>query len=124
MSARDLSRGARAPVLLLALLCLATGGLAGSQWRDATSRTPSYLAQLTDSLGLRPDQVAALDSVLEAEDVAIDALLKAKLDELNGPVAERRRRTEDELLALLDAPQRARYEQLLQAGSTDGERGR
>jgi hypothetical protein len=133
MSARpamDGARGVRLSVVLLALLCLGIGGIAGYEFRGTPEQAPSYLAQLTDSLGLRPDQVARLETVLAAEDRDIDELLKGRLRELDPPVTARRRQTEQALLAVLDDSQRAHYEQLLHAGAAgtpgaaDGERGR
>jgi len=127
MSPRDVpvgGRGVRVSVVLLALLCLGTGVLVGWQLRGAPGRPPSYLAQLTDTLDLRPDQVAALESVLAEEDRQIDELLHGKLQQLNEPVSARRAQTEAALVALLDPSQRARYEQLLRAEGDDGESGR
>jgi hypothetical protein len=128
MSERDLADGARAvrvSVVLLALLCLLAGGLAGYMLRGAEDRTPTYLEQLAETLSLRPEQVAAIDAVLAEEDREIDNLLGHMLEEMQGPVAERRARTEAALLAALDDAQRARYAQLVQAetnGPGQGER--
>jgi len=130
MSAHDVPDGARrvrVSVVLLVMACLGIGGLAGYRLRGEPARAPSYLAQLTASLDLRPDQVARLESVLAEEDHEIDALLGRQLQELQEPVAARRERTEQALVALLDATQRARYEQLLSADGAPGaggERGR
>jgi hypothetical protein len=111
----------RVSVLLLALLCLATGALVGWRVRGEPERAPSYLAQLADALDLRPDQLAALESVLAEEDREIDALLDEGLRRLREPVTARRLRTEEQLLALLDTTQRARYEQLLRTTDAAGE---
>jgi hypothetical protein len=118
MTGRDLPDGARAvrvSVVLLALLCVATGVLAGYLVRGLQERKPTYLEQLTEMLALRPEQVAAIEAVLTEEDREIDALLYGQWQELQAPVAARRERTESALLAALDGPQRARYEQLVSA---------
>jgi hypothetical protein len=109
------TRSARAWILLALLVALATGTLTGWQLgrRDAVDRRPTYLEQLAVQLELRPDQIAAIESVLAAEDRDVDALLERQLEALRGPVAERRRHTEAELVACLDPDQRARYEALL-----------
>ncbi len=127
MSPRDVpagGRGVQVSVVLLALLCLATGVLVGWQLHREPARPASYLAQLTESLDLRPDQVAALDTVLAEEDLQIDELLRGKLQQLSEPVSARRQQTEAALIALLDESQRARYEQLLHPDGSGEESGR
>jgi len=106
---------ARLAVLVLAVLCVLAGWQAGRLTGASSAPAPSYLEQLTQALDLRPDQVAALEAVLADEDRELDALLTRGLDGIRAEVAQRRSRTEQELVALLDASQRARYESLLVA---------
>lgn len=101
---------ARGLVLALALLCLGAGFVLGRLTAGAgAARPPGYLEQLAGRLDLRPDQVAAVHRVLTEEDREIDALLQRGLDGISGEVAARRARTEEQVLALLDEAQRARY---------------
>ncbi len=93
-------------------LALASGLLLGRRFPAEPEPPPSYLTQLADILDLRADQVAAIDALLTAEDRDLDAWLADSLAGLADRVAERRRRTEQELLACLDADQRARYVEL------------
>lgn len=102
----------RGGVVLLALLCLAAGWFAGSLGGDAGEGPPSYLARLTADLGLRPEQVMRIEAILADEDADLAALLDEHRLALQGPVAERRERTEAEVLAVLDDGQRMRYEEL------------
>jgi hypothetical protein len=108
-----------APRLWLAaalVLALATGVLLGRQLGPDEVRPPSYLEQLADTLDLRGDQVAAIEQILAAEDADIDSWLQESLEGLSERVAQRRQRTEQELLAALDPPQREQYRQLSRAG--------
>ena len=117
MSAPSASR-AKVLVVALALLCAAAGWLAGRAMAPSATpvRTHGYLEQLTSALDLRPDQVAAVEHVLSQEDHDLDALLQRGLDGIKGEVTARRARTEQEVLAVLDAGQRQRY-QTLSTGS-------
>lgn len=108
MSARSATR-ARLLVVALAVLCVAAGWIAGRRFPAAPARTAGYLEQLTHALDLRPDQVAAVERVLSNEDQDLDALLQRGLLGIQADVAARRARTEQEVLALLDAGQRQRY---------------
>jgi hypothetical protein len=105
---------ARAKLLIVALVVLvgAGGWLAGRHWPSSEPAPRGYLLQLTEAVGLRPDQVAAVERLLNDEDREIDALLQRGLDGIRDEVAARRSRTEQELLALLDAGQRRRYDEL------------
>lgn len=111
MSAPSAAR-ARLLVVALAVLCVAGGWLAGRSWPSAAAEPRGYLEQLAQSLDLRPDQVAAVERLLTEEDRDLDALLQRGLDGIKGDVAARRTRTEQEMLALLDAAQRRRYDEL------------
>jgi hypothetical protein len=113
MSAPSATR-ARVLVVALALLCVTAGWLAGRMMAPAAApaRTRGYLEQLTAAVDLRPDQVAAVERVLSEEDRDLDALLQRGLDGIKGEVATRRARTEQEVLAVLDAGQRDRYQSL------------
>jgi hypothetical protein len=95
-------------------LTLATGVMLGLALGRGEPRPPTYLEQLTSALALRPEQVATVESLLAAEDRDIDGWLSESLLGLRDRVAERRARTERELLAALDEEQRSRYEQLAQ----------
>ncbi len=106
---------ARLAVVALALLCALAGWVLGRLVPAPGPHAPGYLEQLTDALELRPDQVAALDRVLDEEDRELDELLSRGLEGLREEAAERRARTERELLALLDDAQRARYDALVAA---------
>ena len=111
MSARP--SGARPAILVGAAVCLLVAGFVlGRAFPDAADRRASYLEQLTDDLDLRPDQVAAVERVLAEEDREIDDLLGS----LQGDVAARRVRTEQQVLAVLDGAQRQRYDSLMAAG--------
>ena len=105
---------ARAWLLVSLLLAAAAGAVGGVAWARRAERRPSYLEQLTESLALRPEQTAAIEAILGAEDREIDAAIEGSLAGLRDRVAERRQRTEHELLAVLDAEQRARYDELVQ----------
>ena len=111
MSAPSASR-ARILVVALAVLCVAGGWLAGRGWPSAATERRGYLEQLAQSLDLRPDQVAAVERLLNEEDRDIDGLLKRSLDGIKGDVAARRARTEQDMLVLLDAAQRRRFDEL------------
>ena len=104
----------RAKVLIVALVVLVAAGgwFAGRHWPSAEQEPRGYLLQLTEAVGLRPDQVAAVERLLNDEDRDIDALLQRGLDGIKGDVAARRSRTEQEMLALLDAAQRRRFDEL------------
>lgn len=108
MNGRSASR-ARLLVVALAVLCVAAGWLAGRRFPAAPPRSPGYLEQLTQAMDLRPDQVAAVERVLSREDQDLDALLQRGLLGIQADVAARRARTEQEVLAVLDAGQRQRY---------------
>jgi hypothetical protein len=110
-SAASASR-ARALVVALAVLCVAGGFLAGRKWPSVPESKRGYLEQLAESLDLRPDQVAAVERLLNDEDRDLDALLQRGIDGIRGDVAVRRTRTEQDVLALLDAAQRRRYDEL------------
>jgi len=101
-------------VWLLASLLLAgaAGAVAGVAWERHADRRPTYLEQLTDMLSLRPEQTAAIEAILASEDRDIDQWLEESLAGLRDRVAERRQRTEQELLAVLDDGQRERYDRL------------
>jgi hypothetical protein len=104
------ARGWLAVALVAALL---TGLVLG--WRlgaDTQARAPGYLEQLTADLGLRPDQVASIESILAEEDRAIDALLQQQIDGIRAQVAERRQQTEQAVVQRLDERQRGLYAQL------------
>jgi len=118
-----MSAGARRgtlTVLVAALALGAAGFLIGRASLGGSAPPPGYLAQLAADLGLRPDQVAAADAILSEEDREIDALLGAALEPLRLAVAERRARTESALLALLDADQHARWQELSEAVTVHG----
>jgi Spy/CpxP family protein refolding chaperone len=103
-------------VWLLAALLLAgaAGALAGVAWERHAGRRATYLEQLTDALDLRPEQTAAIEAILSDEDRDLDQWLEQSLSGLRDQVAERRQRTEQELLAVLDPEQRERYDRLAQ----------
>ena len=103
---------ARLLVVALAGLCFAAGWLAGRTWPAVTPHSPTYLEQLTKAVDLRPDQVAAIEHLLADEDRDVDALLDRDVTGVRTEVAARRARTEQDMLALLDASQRQRYETL------------
>ena len=105
---------ARAWLLVSLLLAAAAGAVAGVAWERRAERQPSYLEQLAQSLDLRPEQTAAIEAILGAEDRELDAAIEGSLVGLRERVAERRQRTEEELLAVLDPAQRARYDELMQ----------
>jgi hypothetical protein len=109
---------------MLATLVLAAGaGLAlGLSMNRGEERPPTYLEQLTTALDLRPEQVAAIEAVLADEDRDIDAWLEESLTGLRDRVAERRARTEAEMLAALDADQQDLYENLARADGGSGGR--
>jgi hypothetical protein len=100
-------------LLLLAVLCTGLGYLLGRRAAEPPARgsTP-WLETVSRELHLRPDQVAAIDRLLAEEDADLTALAEQARGELARPVAARRQRTEDEMLALLDEQQRQTYEQL------------
>lgn len=100
--------------LWLAVLALAFTGLGyvlGSA-RAPEPRGETYLQALARELSLRPEQVAAIDDVLAREDAELAELVAASRAGLREPVTARRRQTEDEMLSILDAEQRVRYEEL------------
>ena len=103
-------------VWLLASLLLAgaAGAVAGVAWERRAERRPTYLEQLSEMLALRPEQTAAIESILADEDRDIDIWLEHSLSGLRDRVAERRQRTEQALLAVLDPEQRERYDRLAQ----------
>ncbi len=113
MSAPRSPVAARLAVVALTVLCLVAGWLLGRLLPVAPERADGYLQQLTQALDLRPDQVARLEAVLSAEDRDIDALLERELAGLRDELAERRERTGQEVLAVLDEAQRRRYDELL-----------
>jgi len=115
MSAPSATR-ARLLVVALAVLCVAAGWLAGRNWPSSPPRPPTYLEQLTRAVDLRPDQVAVIERVLADEDRDIDALLDHNITGVRTELAARRARSEQEVLAVLDAGQRDRY-QALSTGS-------
>lgn len=90
------------------------GAVAGVAWERRAERRPTYLEQLTDTLALRPEQTAAIESILGDEDRDLDRWLEESLSGLRDRVADRRQRTEQELLAVLDPEQRERYDRLQQ----------
>jgi hypothetical protein len=102
---------------MLATLTLAAGAglVLGLALGRNEPRPPTYLEQLTSALDLRPEQVAAIEAVLGDEDRDIDGWLEESLAGLRERVAERRARTESEMLARLEAGQRDRYERLARA---------
>lgn len=114
MTRRGGARWTRAWMLATLALTLATGVMLGLALGRGEPRPPTYLEQLTSALALRPEQVATVESLLAAEDRDIDGWLSESLLGLRDRVAERRARTERELLAALDEEQRSRYEQLAQ----------
>jgi len=95
------------------LLAGAAGAVAGAAWSRHADRPPTYLEQLVESLSLRPDQTTAIESILSSEDRDLDQWLEESLTGLRERVAERRTRTEAELLAVLDPEQRERYDRLM-----------
>lgn len=122
MIRRDGMRWARAWMLATLVLAVGVGLVLGLSMGRRDPRPPTYLEQITSALDLRPEQVAAIENVLAAEDRDIDRWLEQSLVGLRDRVAERRARTESDVLATLDAEQRARYEQLAQADVTAGGR--
>jgi len=117
MSDARISPGARLAALALGGLCLlGSGFLLGRMAYAPKAPDPGYLQQLTDALDLRPDQVAALERVLSEEDRDLDQLLDRNLAPLQQQTDERRSRTEQQMLALLDPAQRQRYDSLVAAG--------
>lgn len=105
---------AGASLAVLALLCVALGfvwGRGGLADGDAGSQR-SVLATLTGDLELRPDQVRALGKLLADEERDLQSLAEVQRQALADTVQARLQRTEDAMLALLDAGQRERYETL------------
>ena len=111
MSATSATR-AKVLIVVLVVLGAAGGWLAGRHWPSAQAEPRGYLLELAESLSLRPEQVAAVERLLNEEDRDLDALLQRGLDGIKGEVAARRARTEQEMLALLDATQRRRFDEL------------
>ncbi len=105
---------AGASLAVLAVLCVALGFVLGRavSGDDAAGAERSYLATLTDDLGLRPDQVRALGKLLADEERDLQGLAEDQRQALAGTVQARLQRTEDAMLALLDAGQRERYQTL------------
>lgn len=99
-------------LLLLALLCGATGYWLGAREPSPDAPPPTWLATLDEALALSPEQVTAIDRLLAAEDADLAALVDAQRDAIRDEVAARRQQTEDAMLALLDHDQRARYTEL------------
>jgi len=95
------------------LLAAAAGAVGGVAWSRHAGHPPTYLEQLEASLSLRPEQTAAIESILSNEDRDLDLWLEESLAGLRERVAERRQRTETELLAVLDQEQRERYDRLM-----------
>jgi hypothetical protein len=118
MSRADGARWTRAWMLATLVLAAGAGLVLGLALGRSEPRPSTYLEQLTALLDLRPEQVASIEALLEAEDSDIDRWLEQSLAGLRGRVAERRARTESELLSTLDAEQHARYAQLASAGAS------
>lgn len=97
----------------LGLACFGLGLLTGWILRAPPAPGPSHLEQLTDDLGLRPDQVAAVDAILAGVDFDLDALIAEHREAMRGPVSRRLEESEQAILAVLDEAQRARYEELV-----------
>jgi hypothetical protein len=106
-------------VLLTALLCLALGYVLGRRAEPAYAAPPTHLELLARDLELRPDQKAAIGRLLADQDRDLQSLVEAARDGLAEPTASRLQRTEDEMLTLLDADQRERYQSLAAVSSVD-----
>ncbi len=102
----------RTTVALLAVACLALGFLGGWASNRPSPPAPTILAQLTRDLDLRPEQVRAIAALLTDEDEDVAGIVADHAQRLRAPIAERRERTQQDLLALLDAEQRARFDEL------------
>jgi hypothetical protein len=100
-------------LVALSLSCLALGGLAGWMLRAPPPAPAGYVAQLKADLGLRPDQVAAIDAILAESDRDVDELLSRVRQSIQDEVARRLEDNEQAILAVLDQAQRDRYAQLL-----------
>ena len=99
-------------LLVLAVLCGATGYWVGARDPEPVTPAPTWLAALDDALALTPEQITAIDRLLAAEDADLAALVDAQRDAIRDEVAARRQQTEDAMLAILDDAQRARYADL------------
>ena len=109
------ARGNPPPLAMVAVLALAftaLGYLIGSQSNPPPAEPQPWLASLAADLDLRADQIAAIDRLLAEEDADLAALVSRQRAELREPVAARRERTEQAMLALLDDNQRETYDQL------------
>lgn len=113
------SRGA--VVLLPCALCLALGFVLGRRSADEpVAARPGHLTALAQELQLRPEQVAAVGALLSQQDRDLQELVEGARSEMSAPIAARLQRTEDGMLALLDADQRERYLTLTAASTGPG----
>ncbi len=105
---------------LLAAVAFGLLGYAlGLRAQAAPPRPPSHLEVLSHDLELRPEQKAAIGALLARQDRDLQALVEQARTELANPTASRLQQTEDDMLALLDAPQRERYLNLAAAPGAD-----
>ena len=75
-------------VVLLVALCLSLGALGGWLLRAPPASPASYLAELTDDLGLRGDQVAQIDAILNEEDATVMALVRDHREQMGEGVKD------------------------------------
>ncbi len=100
-------------LLLLALLCVSLGVAVDRTLLQTSPKAErSYLSALRADLQLRPDQVTKIEMILNREDQVLEALWEDHVEQLRTPVAESRRRTEQEILVVLDEKQRRRFKDL------------
>ncbi|RKY16613.1 MAG: hypothetical protein DRQ55_17650 [Planctomycetota bacterium] len=105
--------------MLIAVAFGLAGYAAGLSADTSPARPPSHLKLLSRDLELRPEQKAAIGSLLARQDRDLQALVEQARAELADPTASRLQQTEDDMLALLDAQQRERYLSLAAAPGAD-----
>ncbi|GJM21936.1 MAG: hypothetical protein DHS20C15_18510 [Planctomycetota bacterium] len=106
----------RSAALWFGLAALFAGLLIGRMFPSGAelAREDSYLQRLADELSLSPAQIAQVEALLRDEDRAVQLLVERAREDLAGPVAEHRQRTEDSLRAVLESEQLQLYDDLVQ----------
>ena len=101
-----------ATILLLCGLCLGLGFVVGRQADGEAPTGGSHLRELDAALGLRTDQMAAIDELLARHDAEVQSLVDSHREQLRAPLEASLSRTEEAMLALLDEDQRSRYHEM------------
>jgi hypothetical protein len=98
-----------AAALGMCALCVAAGFFLGRGTGPDLERGGAYLEGLRQELELSNDQVARIDGILTAYDEEVRVLVEEHRRLLEGPIEQKFRAVEEDLLAVLEPAQLARY---------------